>query len=381
MIKRLYGWFQGLNHPSYVILFVTARCNARCKMCFYMERIKNPKDDPELTIDEYEKISSKIKSISTLGISGGEPFLREDLKEIVKTFYKNCSPLAIDLPTNGFYTQRILEQVEDILKYCKDTVVDIQISIDGPEKIHNEIRGLKDSFRKMKETYKGLVTLKDRYKNLRLKACVVYSSYNQEYMEELFDILKKDFSELDRIVFSVVHGTASNEDAYSFSWDKYFKMCDNIRKTVVVNSVKDFHSIFTVALRIAKNEFLKEILRTKDVYKQCGAGRKVVAISEVGEVFPCEPLWNSVGNLRDNDYDLVKVLNSNEMKEFHKYITKNKCTCHWGLALSNALIYKLSYYPMILSEMLKIIARSISRKRGKSCFKESNSYHENIILR
>lgn len=382
MLNRLSGWFQGLTTPSYVIFFVTARCNARCKMCFYMERIENPKANPELTIEEYEKISSNIKSINTLGISGGEPFLREDLKEIVKLLCKNCSPLVVDLPTNGFYTQRILEQVEDILKHCKDTVIDIQLSCDGPERVHDEIRGLKGCYGRMRETYKGLVALKKRYKNLRVKGCVVYSHYNQDYMGELLDILKTDFSQLDRVVFSVVHGTANEKEAYSFSWDRYFALCDNVRKTVTVNSIRDFHSTFTTALRIAKNELLKEILKTKDVYKLCGAGKNVVAISETGEVFPCEPLWRPVGNLRDNDYNLQKILDSEEMKKFQEDIVKNKCTCHWGLVLSNALIYKPSYYPMILSEMLKITARSLAKGRTaeKQC-KEADSRSKNTVLK
>ena len=66
----------------------------------------------------------------------------------------------VDLPTNGFFTESVLRQAEDIAKNCPKMTVDLQISIDGPEEIHNEIRGLKDGFAKMKETYNGLVNLK-----------------------------------------------------------------------------------------------------------------------------------------------------------------------------------------------------------------------------
>lgn len=363
MINKFSRWFNTLNYPSYVIFFVTARCNADCKMCFYKENmIKSTGGDNELTINEYEKISKNIKLINILGISGGEPFLRKDLADIIKVFYKNCSPLVIDLPTNGFWTQEILKQAEEVLKYCKDMVLDVQLSIDGPEKIHNEIRGLKDGFKRVSETYKGLVDLKKRYKNLRVKGCVVYSSYNQEYIEELFDIFDKDFKELDRIVFSVVHGSVRNEEAFRFDWDRYFQICDRIRNKAVVKSIKDFHSVFTIALRIVKNDFLKEILRTKDMYKKCGAGKRVIVVNETGKVFPCEPLWYSVGELRENDYNLGEILNSNEMREFRKRIHKERCNCHWGLPMSNALIYKPGYYPRILFETLKIITRSISHR-------------------
>ncbi len=359
--SKFLRWFETINYPSYVIFFVTAKCNANCKMCFYKDNMAKSSQELELTPQEYEKISKNIKIINMLGISGGEPFLREDLSEIVKIIYKNCRPLVLDLPTNGFFVDSVLKQAEEIASYCKDMVVDIQLSIDGPEKVHNEIRGLREGFSKVKETYIGLTALKKKYKNLRVKACTVYSHYNQAHIEELFDILSKDFKDLDRVVFSVVHGSVSNGEAFNFDWNKYFEICDKIRNNSTVKRLDDFHSIFTIALRIAKNSFLKEVLKTKDMYKKCGAGRKVIAIGETGEVFPCEPLWHSVGNLRKNNYDIDKILKSAEMISFNEKIIKEKCTCHWGLPLSNALIYKPKYYPKILFEMGRIFAKSLCR--------------------
>lgn len=365
MPSKILRWVRTLNYPSYVVFFVTSRCNASCKMCFYKENMDSNKAKEELTVDEYEKISKKIKLINILGISGGEPFLRNDLSEIVKVLYSNCSPLVMDLPTNGYFVENILRQTEEIAGYCKDMAVDIQLSIDGPEKIHNEIRGLQNGFSRVKEAYKGLVTLKSRYKNLRIKACVVYSHYNQEHIEELFSILDRDFKELDRVVFSVVHGSVSNTEALEFDWDRYFKICDRIRDTSIVDSIKDFHSIFTIALRIAKNDFLKKTLITKDMYKRCRAGKKVIVINENGKVFPCEPLWHEVGNLRNNGYDIEQVLNSKEMKAYQEKIKNERCSCHWGLPMSNSIIYNPKYYPKILKEMVKIIGRSISGSNDK----------------
>jgi len=363
MPNKFFRWFKSINYPSYFVFFVTAKCNANCKMCFYMDNmIKSRGAENELTVEEYEKISRNIKLINILGISGGEPFMRNDLSEIIKVIYKNCSPLVVDLPTNGFFTESIIKQTEEIVKHCGNMIVDLQLSIDGPEKIHNEIRGVKDGFGKLKKTYEGLVALKRKYKNLKVKACVVYSHYNQDYIEELFDILERDFKDLDRVVFSVVHGSVSNKEAFAFDWDKYFKICERIRKKAVVKNILDFHSLFTVALRMVKNDFLKEVLIKKDMYKKCGAGKKVIVVNETGSVFPCEPLWFPVGFLRKNNYDIDRILNSTEMKEFNKKIIKEKCTCHWGLPMSNTLIYEPKYYFTIISEMFKIAKRSILHK-------------------
>ena len=358
MFNKILRWFKTLNYPSYVIFFVTANCNAKCKMCFYQDNMAENRGQNELTVAEYDKISQKIKSINILGISGGEPFLRNDLSEIIKVIYKNTRPLVVDLPTNGFFTESVLRQAEDIAKNCPKMTVDLQISIDGPEEIHNEIRGLKDGFARMKETYNGLVNLKKRYKNLKVKACVVYSHYNEDHIEELFALLERDFKDLDRVVFSVVHGSVSNAEAFQFDWNKYFAICDKIRANAKVGDIWDFHSIFTMALRIAKNDFLKKILKTKDMYKSCQAGKKVIVVGETGKVFPCEPLWQKVGDLRSNGYDINQILNSEEMKKYNEKIIKEKCDCRWGLPMSNALLYKPQYYPKIIFEMIKIFLRS-----------------------
>jgi len=359
VFEKISRWVKTFNYPSYIIFFVTSKCNARCKMCFYLANMdKNQDFNNELTVGEYERISQRIKLINILGISGGEPFMREDLSEIIKVIYKNRPPLVVDLPTNGYFTIGILKQTEDILKNCPGTIIDLQLSIDGPEEVHNRIRGLKDGFKKMEATYKGLVDLKKVYKNLRVKACIVYSHYNQDHVEELLDILYQDFKDLDRVVFSVAHGSVFNKEVFDFDWEKYFKICGRIRGSVTVNSIREFHSLFTVALRIAKNDLLKDVLKKRNMYQRCQAGRRVIVINETGEVFPCEPLWHSVGNLRENGYDINKILKSDSMKRFRENIVKEKCNCHWGLPLSNNLIYKPGYYPRIMFEMAKIIARS-----------------------
>lgn len=364
MQNKLKRWFQTITYPAYVIFFVTSRCNANCKMCFYKEHMESVEaKSKELTLDEYEKISKSIKIINILGISGGEPFLRTDLSEIIKILYRNCSPLVVDLPTNGFFVDNVLRQAEDVAKNCPEMIVDLQLSIDGPSEVHNDIRGLKDSFARMKETYSGLVLLKKKYSNLKVKACSVYSHYNEDYIEELFGILERDFLDLDRKVFSVVHGSVSNHEAFQFSWDKYFTLCEKMKHEAVVKNVADFHSLFTIALRFAKNDFLKQLLMKKDMYKVCGAGKRVIVINELGQVFPCEPIWTSVGDLRQNGYDLDKVLESEEMKKFQEKIIKDKCNCHWGLPMSTSIIYKPEYYPGILADMIKMALRS--SKKGK----------------
>ena len=73
------------KHLGTVILFVTSRCNAFCKTCFYHEELNQPGD---LTFEQIEKISRTMPPITDLWLSGGEPTLRRDVSEIIDTVCK-----------------------------------------------------------------------------------------------------------------------------------------------------------------------------------------------------------------------------------------------------------------------------------------------------
>ena len=125
-------------------VIVTYRCNGHCTMC---SRYKEPsRPEEELTLETIRKLPSMYFT----NITGGEPFLREDLREIVRELYKKSDRIVIS--TNGFFTERIIE-------LCKEfPQLGIRISIEGLEETNNAIRGLDDGFRRGYET---LNTLKE----------------------------------------------------------------------------------------------------------------------------------------------------------------------------------------------------------------------------
>ena len=127
-------------------VIVTYRCNARCTMC---NRYKCPsKPEEELSIETIKKLPKMYFT----NITGGEPFIREDLADIVRELYKKSDRIVIS--TNGFFTDRIIKLCEEFPN------VGIRISIEGLEQTNNEIRGLADGFNKGYSTLKKLVELK-----------------------------------------------------------------------------------------------------------------------------------------------------------------------------------------------------------------------------
>ena len=127
-------------------VIVTYRCNARCTMC---NRYKAPsKPEEELSIETIKKLPRMYFT----NITGGEPFIREDLADIVRELYKKSDRIVIS--TNGFFTDRIIKLCEEFPK------IGIRISIEGLEETNNKIRGLDDGYNKGYSTLKKLVEMK-----------------------------------------------------------------------------------------------------------------------------------------------------------------------------------------------------------------------------
>lgn len=122
-------------------VIVTYRCNAHCTMC---NRFKAPsKPEEEISIETIKKLPLMYFT----NITGGEPFMRTDLKEIVRELYKKSNRIVIS--TNGFFTDRIID-------LCKEfPQIGIRISIEGLEQTNNAIRGLENGF------YRGCSTLRE----------------------------------------------------------------------------------------------------------------------------------------------------------------------------------------------------------------------------
>ena len=126
-------------------VIVTYRCNAKCTMCNRYKEPSRPED--EISIETIRKLPEMYFT----NITGGEPFIRDDLKDIVRELYKKSERIVIS--TNGFFTDRIVD-------LCKEfPQIGIRISIEGLEQTNNEIRGLDDGFNRGYTTLKTLVEM------------------------------------------------------------------------------------------------------------------------------------------------------------------------------------------------------------------------------
>jgi molybdenum cofactor biosynthesis enzyme MoaA len=72
--------------PLQLVLFVTSRCNMRCDHCFYLDEI-NDSSRTELSVNQIETLAKELGGLHWVALSGGEPYLRKDLVEIIQVLY------------------------------------------------------------------------------------------------------------------------------------------------------------------------------------------------------------------------------------------------------------------------------------------------------
>ncbi|MBF0485494.1 MAG: radical SAM protein [Candidatus Omnitrophica bacterium] len=183
----------GLTHlglprmPMFVTYLVTWRCNGRCVFCDVWRKRAEAND--ELNLDEISKIFCQIKNPDVLRITGGEPFLRKDLLDVINAIDDVGRPSMIHITSNGMLTERIV-QVMEALTHPKK--IHIKISIDHVGKRHDDIRGVPGAYEKAMRSIKELVRLRKVYKfHVGVNQAIVNESDIEAY-GQLKQILSRD---------------------------------------------------------------------------------------------------------------------------------------------------------------------------------------------
>ena len=151
---RTFGW--PTVKPFSVVISISYRCNSKCRTC---DVWRKPNDD--LTIEEWDKVFASLGTAPFyMTFTGGEPFLRPDLDDMVISAYRHCRPEVITIPTNGMLTERIVEKVARMCRECPTSSVGINLSLDGVGDEHAGSRGVEGILRLSIATVQRLNELK-----------------------------------------------------------------------------------------------------------------------------------------------------------------------------------------------------------------------------
>ncbi|MFH1038807.1 MAG: radical SAM protein [PVC group bacterium] len=161
-------------------IYVTYRCNMRCRMCGIWKQ--DARKESELSLAEWDRALSDplFSHLEFININGGEPNLRDDLPDLARLFIGKFPHLrAVSLNSNGLPAGRAAENARVISKMCRGKGLRFSISISlhkiGPG--YDEIAGIKDAFTKVGETLEILKKIQDE-NNFYLGINCVITSLN-----------------------------------------------------------------------------------------------------------------------------------------------------------------------------------------------------------
>lgn len=364
---RMNRWFGRKKfNPMTITYSVTAACQSRCKTCqigaMFCQDPTRPQKD--LKLDEIEKIFKSMKPVYFFNMSGGEPFMRDDLPEIVELACKYLKPRVVHTPTNAILSEKIIKNTEKIIqivrKYDPSVPVTVKPSIDGVGDKHDEIRGVKGNFKCLLKTIDGLKKLEEKYDNFHLELGTVISNFNINDLDEIEDFVHSLGVESYRNEVAECRTEFFNlEDEITPPAEVYQKLIKDFARKVEDNiGKKKKLARTTEAMRVVYYDLAGKILAEKRQVIPCYAGVSNVHINYDGGVWPCCVLGyeQEMGNLRDYDYDFQKLWYSDKAFEVRKYIKEKNCACPLA---NQAYSNELMHIPTLVKAGVKSVVYSM----------------------
>ncbi len=316
-------------------IIVTYRCPMRCKMC-------NIWDNPTKVSEEFKpELLEKLPKVDTVNITGGEPFVREDIEDIVKILFTKTKRIVFS--TSGYYSDRIIQLAR---KYPQ---LGFRISIEGLSCKNDELRGRPGGFDK------GLKTLLE-LRRMGVKDIgfgITVSNNNSSDMLQLYELnrnLKMEFA------------TASFHN--SFYFHKYDNKVTNIDEVcgnfdeLIQRLMNEKHpkSWFRAFFNLGLINYVKGGRRMLP----CEAGTENFFIDPYGNVLPCngmeESCWfDTMGNLHDVE-DFMTLWTGARAKAVRDKVANCPKSC-WMIGSASPVMkkYITKVAPWVLKNKLKVM--------------------------
>jgi len=291
-------------------VLVNDYCNSKCIMCgMWSNKRLN-----YLSPNDFKWFfrNNDFSEVEDLSISGGEPFMRKDLIEIIENILPNLPNLKmLFFNTNGTYRERVMDFIEHIAPKVKELYG--CISIEGNEEIHNKIRGI-NCYRATLETLEAVATAK--YANVKAVISTTITNQNRDlntllFIKNLAEKLGCSYTFRLADISSIYYGNQFFRE--NFLPEKNLE--------AIVAFINDYKSEDPF-LRVLKQSILTgtvEIMGNREDGIKCRAGEIFAFIDAKGNIRPCIYSRRIIGNVKGK-------FTSKEIKDLGKYESCPCCT-------------------------------------------------------
>ncbi|MEA3398556.1 MAG: radical SAM protein [Patescibacteria group bacterium] len=294
--------------PIDATIAVTYDCNSRCQMC----NIWQAKNGANIPLDAFYNLSPNLKYIN---LSGGEPFLREDLPEIVKIIKQICPKAQIIISSNGLATEKIINTMKKILAI--DEKAGVRISIDGLGKTHDVIRGIPNMYLRAWITIRKLREIS--VKNLGISFTIMQNNIND--LIPVYNLARENNLQFALALVQnseIYFGKKNNQSAALYSVERGLNH-------VINSELKSFNP--KQWLRAFYDYGLKYYAQNQERLFPSGAGFDSLFIGACGQIYPSNLINLKIANIADNKLDDIWA--SEKIKAVRKEIIDKKITESW----------------------------------------------------
>ncbi|MFB6146028.1 MAG: radical SAM/SPASM domain-containing protein [Candidatus Nanohaloarchaea archaeon] len=295
--------------PANMTFSVIDRCNMACRTC----GIWKHRNTDEMTVEEYEKIVEPL-NLFWATISGGEPFMREDIAEVLEVIVNRTQPSFVTIATNGMMDVETREAMTKVLANTSDTKFMLNFSIDGTSETHEYMRRTKNAFQRVSNTIEEVRSLEsDR---ISIGANTVISKYNEDEIPETYQDIQEKLNP-DSYIVEVAE---QRDKLYNEDMDFAPENPDKALKFLLEKLQEEQRTGPARLVGLMRKGFYRWLMSEQELTNYTGF---ISAQSNpTGEVWPTSMSEQKMGNLREQDHDFKKVWRSREAENVRNYIRR-----------------------------------------------------------
>lgn len=253
-------------------------CNNKCESCFIWKN----KNHHDLSPNDLELLLERFPETEDISLTGGEPFLKPDLLEIIKAVVNKGKHLKMMfINTNG----TLPERVKEVMSGFSFPNTYLSVSLEGPEEVHNKLRGVRSYISVLKTLeHSGL------------------------YRKVISTTLQRDNSTIPNMVFLMDCAKKFDADlTFRFaSSGPYYKnesspptiatpdQVNQVMKFMKNYRTDNFFEMYDLFLKTGSAPIMKN-----DGVIRCKAGELFITVNAEGQIYPCIFSSRSIGNIRD----------------------------------------------------------------------------------
>ena len=324
-----------LETPQILTIDITDRCQMQCKTCSKW-KVSAEVKDKELTTEQWKTVFEKLKNWLPNGywicFSGGEPFLRPDLLELVD--YATSLGFRVSTMSNGY---SLMNHIDEILN-CKLESINISLNSIIDKGIHDSSRGREESAQKIFDVIWQIMNRKKGINdNLSINIATIMLPENLQEIVPLVEYTTKN--KLKHIMFQLIedeesfhaYAEKSGLDAKNYKIPKEYR--DKIKgmsekATGVINYLIDMkragHSIANTYEQL--DAYKKFFNNPESIVKEikCDVGSTNFAIDPYGDVRLCFNM-NPIGSILDKSPE--ELWTGKEAEECRNAVRHCKMCC------------------------------------------------------